>query len=74
MWGKLINKLARNDNSQEISLFDVKELYDAAYQEKAQARVNLKKFKKLMAQALEMDSAYRVQLGLIQSQKYGRAA
>ena len=37
MWGTLLKKLANNDNGQEISLFDVKELYDAAYAEKGKA-------------------------------------
>lgn len=62
MWGKLINKLAKNDNVQEISFFDVKELYEAAYAEKAKIRVNLKKFQKLMEKATQMDEAYRAQL------------
>ena len=72
---KLLRKWAGNDNSGEISYFDVKELYDAAFAEKNKARVNLKKFKILMTQAEKMDAAYRVQLGLRQStQDYKRAA
>ena len=72
---KLLRKWAGNDNSGEISYFDVKELYDAAFAEKNKARVNLKKFKTLMTQAEKMDAAYRVQLGLGQStQDYKRAA
>lgn len=59
---KLLKKLARNDNNQEISLFDVKELYDAAYAEKAKARVNLKKFTALMTKAEKLDAQYRIQL------------
>lgn len=74
MWGKLINKLARNDNEQEISFFDVKELYEAAYAEKEKSRVNLKKFKKLMEKATFMDEAYRAQLLSAQPFEYGRAA
>jgi hypothetical protein len=46
---------AKNDNNGEISLFDVKELYDAAFVEKDKARVNLKKFTALMAKAEQLD-------------------
>lgn len=74
MWGRLINKMAQNDNSGEISLFDVKELYDAAYAEKAKARVNLRKFRKLMGKAIELDNAYRAQLLAAEPFQYGRAA
>lgn len=74
MWGKLIHKLAFNDNQAEISLFDVKELYDAAYEEKAKARVNLKKFRKLMGKATLLDLAYRAQLTKAEPFQYGRAA
>ncbi len=64
MWG-MIKKLAKNDNKDEISYFDVKELYEAAYAEKAKTRVSLKRFKALMNKARQLDNAYRVQLGLI---------
>jgi hypothetical protein len=73
MWG-IWKKPAQNDNGAEISFFDVKELYEAAYAEKARARVNLKRFKALMEKATRLDEAYRAQLGLNQAQKYGRAA
>ncbi len=72
MWG-LLRKWAGNDNQGEISFVDVKELYDAAYEEKARARVNLKRFRGLMSKAIEMDEAYRAQLGLGQHVQYGRA-
>ena len=74
MWGNILNRLAKNDNRAEISLFDVKELYDAAYAEKAQARVNLKKFRKLMEKATQMDLAYRAQLRTAQAFNYRKAA
>lgn len=48
----------KNDNKGEISLFDVKELYDAAYAEKAKARVNLKRFRTLLDKATRLDSAF----------------
>ncbi|MEM8832987.1 MAG: hypothetical protein AAGB32_00455 [Pseudomonadota bacterium] len=69
MWNKLLRKLAQNDNSPEISVFDVKELYDAAYAEKAKARVNLKKFRVLIEKAEQMDALYRAQLIKAQSFK-----
>ena len=65
MWG-LLKRIAKNDNQGEISLFDVKELYDAAYAEKAKIRINLKAFQVLLAQAETLEVAYRAQLGLIQ--------
>lgn len=75
MWATLLNKLANNnDNGHEISLFDVKELYDAAYDEKAKARVNLKRFKKLMEKATQLDTAYRAQLATAQPFQYRKAA
>jgi hypothetical protein len=73
MWG-LLKKIAKNDNQGEISLFDVKELYDAAFAEKAKARVSLKRFKALMVKAEQMDAAYRAQLSLFQATRYEEAA
>ena len=73
MWG-LLKKLENNDNAQEISIFDVKELYDAAYTEKAKAKANLKRFKRLINKAEQMDVAYRAQLGLFQATRYEEAA
>ena len=73
MW-ELLKMIAKNDNNTEISFMDVKELYDAAFAEKAKARVNIKRFKTLMAKAEQMDVAYRVQLGLLQATRYEKAA
>lgn len=73
MWG-LSRITAKNDNKDEISFVDVKELYDAAFAEKDKAHVNLKRFKSLMAQAEQMDEAYRAQLGLFQATRYEEAA
>lgn len=61
-------------NQNSISLFDVKELYDAAYDEKAKARACLKTFKTLLGQAEALDLAYRAQLKAEQTRLYGRAA
>lgn len=49
-------------NQNEISFFDVKALYDAAYEEKGKARANIRTFRALMAQAEALDAAYRAQL------------
>jgi hypothetical protein len=65
---------AKNDNNGEISLFDVKELYDAAFAEKDKARVNLKKFKALMAKAEQLDVLYRAQLMQVQPFQYKEVA
>lgn len=44
---------------QEVSLLDVKELYDLAYEQKGSNEEN---FKKILAEAVKMDLAYRRQL------------
>lgn len=61
-------------NQNSISLFDVKELYDAAYNEKAKARACLKTFKTLLEQAEALDLTYRAQLQAEQVRLYGKAA
>lgn len=61
-------------NQNEISLFDVKSLYDAAYEEKAYARASLKRFKAKLKQAEALDAAYRAQLQTQQAQMYGKVA
>lgn len=81
MWGiqrirsKAVKALnAKNDNFKEVTFFDVKELYDAAYAEKAKGRVSIKRFKKLMAKATLMDMAYRAQLSKAKPFQYKSAA
>lgn len=64
----------KNDNRSEISLLDVKEVYDAAYAEKAKARVNLKRFRVLLDRAQRLDAAYREQLAQVRALRYGRVA
>ncbi len=61
-------------NQNSISLFDVKALYDAAYDAKAKARANLKDFKELLDKAETLDLAYRAQLKAEQVRLYGKAA
>lgn len=51
-------------NQNEISFFDVKELYDAAYAEKDAPNGNRKRFSALLAQAETLDAAYRLQLAM----------
>lgn len=70
---KITNK-PKNDNHQQITYFDVKELYDAAYAEGAKERLDLTRFRELLVQAESMDHAYRVQLGLVHPFEYARAA
>ena len=65
-----VRKPAESRGNGEISLFDVKELYDLAYMEKEKARVNLAKFRSLMAKAILLDKAYRNQLMASQSARY----
>ncbi len=48
----------------DITFFDVKELYNLAYAEKAQARNALRRYRRMAAKAQAMDEAYRAQLGL----------
>ncbi|MEM6812589.1 MAG: hypothetical protein AAF549_09015 [Pseudomonadota bacterium] len=74
MWGKILRKLAGNDNQAEISFLEVKELYDAAFAEKAKARVNLKKFRSLIQKAEKLDALYRQQLALTNAARYQEAA
>ena len=64
----------QNDNKGEISLFDVKEYYDAAYAEKDKARVNIKRFLSLLEKATKLDAAYREQLSKANAARYERAA
>ena len=61
-------------NDREISFFEVKDLYEAAYAEKAKARPHLKRFKELLAKATAADAIYRAQLAAQDALKYGRAA
>lgn len=48
-----------------ITFFEVKELYNLAYEQKAQARNALRQYRRIEARARAMDEAYRAQLGLV---------
>ena len=63
-------KTQNQNQGSEISFVDVKELYDAAYAEKAKARVNLKRFKALMSSAERLDALYRAQIAELQAKPF----
>lgn len=71
--GNTMFKLLKKEN-EEISFVDVKQLYDAAYAEKDKARVNLKKFKRLLTKAMRLDALYRAQLIKTEPFRYKEAA
>ncbi len=63
----------KNDNTgkkSEISLLDVKALYDRAYDDKAKARCYLKTFKQRLARAKKLDAAYQRQLDKTRSRAH----
>jgi hypothetical protein len=47
-----------------ITFFDVKELYNLAYEQKAQARNALRQYRRIALKAQALDKAYRARLGL----------
>ena len=53
----------RQEKEVILSFFDVKEIYDLAYAEKENGPNGEEAFKKLLAEAVRMDIAYRRQLG-----------
>ena len=61
-------------NDREISFFEVKDLYEAAYAEKAKARTHLKRFRALLAKAKQLDAVYRAQIAAQDALKHGRVA
>ncbi len=68
MWGlkQGIQRVLRvKASKRDISFFDVKQLYNQAYEEKAKARNALRAYKKIENRAKAMDEAYRAQLGLV---------
>lgn len=72
MWA-LVTPAQANEN--EISFFDVKELYDAAFAEKDKEGANAQRVAAMMTQAETLDAAYRAQLAAARPQQvYGKAA
>ncbi len=55
---KMVDETQENQGTQEISLFDVKELYDLAYTKPSDSE----EFKSIMTEAVNLDMAYRRQL------------
>ena len=75
MWAMIAPAHGAQANENEISFFDVKALYDAAYEEKASARTNIRRFRALMDQAELLETAYRAQLMAARPASYlGKAA
>ncbi len=62
--GRKISKVFKADKAQDITFFEVKELYNLAYEQKAQARNALRQYRQIAIKAQKMDEAYRAQLGL----------
>ena len=62
---KVVKALKHRNQLKEITFFEVKELYNLAYEQKAQARNALRQYRRIEARAKAMDNAYRAQLGLI---------
>ncbi len=63
---------AQNDNRGDISLFDVKALYDAAYDEKLAIQGRFEEKNRLLEAAKALDLAYRTQEGLKKQTKQGQ--
>jgi len=59
---KISQVLTIHKSSKDITFFEVKELYNAAYEQKAQARNALRQYRRIEARAKQMDAAYRSQL------------
>lgn len=66
-----MGRFFKKTKAQPITFFEVKELYNLAYEQKAQARIALRQYRRIEARARAMDAAYRSQLGLAAA---GRAA
>lgn len=64
--GRRISQIlkAQKPETTAITFFEVKELYNLAYEEKAQARNALRRYRRIARRAEAMDEAYRAQLGL----------
>lgn len=60
--GWALKTLVGQANENDISFFDIKTLYDAAYEEKEAARESLRRYTALKAQAETLEAAYRAQL------------
>ncbi len=59
------NASKKKQQADNITFFDVKDLYNRAYEHKAQARNALRQYRRMAREAEALDEAYRTQLGLI---------
>ena len=58
----IVSEDQTSESTQEISMFDVKDLYDRAYTAKDESVHGKAIFRELLAQAVKLDLAYRRQL------------
>ena len=66
VWGAEILGITKSPKTnKEITFFEVKELHNLAYEQKAQVRHALRQYRRISAKAQAMDNAYRAQLGLV---------
>lgn len=69
VWGAELPGIARffkarkSQAQTDITFFDVKELYNRAYEHRAFARSAVREYRQINARARAMDAAYRAQLG-----------
>ncbi len=67
-WGAAILGVSKifppRKSKADISFFEVKELHNLAYEQKAQIRQALRQYRQIAAKAQAMDTAYRAQLGV----------
>lgn len=63
----------RGANENDISVLEVKALYDAAYAERERAQGSMRRYRGLLARAQALDSAYRAQLAAHQARLLGKA-
>jgi hypothetical protein len=61
---KIVNIFKPVKINDPITFFDVKELYNLAYEQKAQARNALRRYRRIALEAQALDNAYRARLGL----------
>lgn len=61
---QFFKKAKPSSGNNVITFFEVKDLYNRAYEEKAQARNALRRYHRMVREAEALDEAYRTQLGL----------
>ncbi len=61
---KITQVFVPKSKKKDITFFEVKDLYNRAYEERARARNALRQYKKIERRAKMLDEAYRTQCGL----------